>query len=103
MTIGRGEVKSRQVRGEQTPHLLEELLSVHALALEPRHAAGVERRGDGRHGYAELRSLLDGPLAGALHAGLVEDLLDERAGLRLLVVLLAEDLQRRNGEVERPG
>lgn len=80
--------------------LLEELLGEDALALEPRHEAGVEGGGDGGHGDGELGGLLHGPLAGALHAGLVLNHLNERAALGGLVVGLAEDLRLDAGGTE---
>mmetsp|Transcript_13321 Transcript_13321/g.32540 ORF Transcript_13321/g.32540 Transcript_13321/m.32540 type:complete len:562 (-) Transcript_13321:464-2149(-) len=61
----------------------------HALRLGGRHVAAVQRRGDGGRGHAQVGRLLHGPLAGALGARLVHDLVHQEA--RALVVLLGQD------------
>jgi hypothetical protein len=58
----------------------EQLRGLHPLLLEGGDVAGIDGGGDGRDGHAQVEGGLCGPFAGALGAGLVEDLLDERAG-----------------------
>mmetsp|Transcript_16072 Transcript_16072/g.60802 ORF Transcript_16072/g.60802 Transcript_16072/m.60802 type:complete len:597 (+) Transcript_16072:1159-2949(+) len=79
----------------------DDLGGLHALVLEPGEEARLERGGDGARGHGALRCLLHGPAAGALHAGLVEDLVHEVGGLVLAAVVLGlEDL---GGDLDQEG
>ena len=60
-----------------------------ALLLERREAARKDRLADQRYRLAEIERADDGPLAGALLAGGVENLIDERLAV---FVLLGEDV-----------
>mmetsp|Transcript_2282 Transcript_2282/g.9099 ORF Transcript_2282/g.9099 Transcript_2282/m.9099 type:complete len:351 (+) Transcript_2282:770-1822(+) len=73
--VGRGGVG---LRGGH-PEAVERAGHVHAVLLEAREEARVERRRNGGNRHRELGGLLHRPLAGALHPRLVEDLVDDVA------------------------
>eukprot|EP01136_Pigoraptor_vietnamica_P020427 Opistho-1_new@69315 len=78
----------------------EQLRALDAVVAEPAEVASIERRADRGDRNAQLGRLLDGPLAGALHARLVENAVDNLAlaGER---VLHGEDLGRNLNEERR--
>ena len=68
---------------------LQNLRRRHALLLERRQAARKDRFADQRYRLAEIERADDRPLAGALLAGGVENLIDQRLAV---LVLLGEDV-----------
>ncbi|TYZ62427.1 hypothetical protein PybrP1_008669 [[Pythium] brassicae (nom. inval.)] len=86
----------RRDLGRAVQHLGRE----HALLLARRQVPRVERRRDRRRRDRALGGLLHGPAARALHARLVEDLVEQVPAVSLEVVLLGED-RRRDLDQER--
>ena len=73
------------------PGPLQHLRREHALLLHRRQAAREHRLADQRHRHAQVERADASPLAGALLAGRVENLVDDR---RAVLVQLAEDVAR---------
>ncbi len=64
---------------------LELLGRRHPLLLQVRHAPGINRLGDEGDGQAQFGGVDDGPFAGALLAGGVQDLVHQRLAVGVLV------------------
>ena len=74
----------------------EDLGGLHARFLHRAEAAGIDGFGDQRDGHAEIERIDAGPLAGALLAGGVEDLVDH---ILAVLVFVGQDVARDFDEV----
>ena len=77
------------VAGEAGGRTLEDLAGTATLVLESTEAAGEDSLANQSDGNAQVQSVDGGPLAGTLLASLVEDLLDKRGAV---VVIIVEDI-----------
>lgn len=83
--------ESLLVTGELGGGAAEDLASLDTLILDRTEAASIDRLTNQGHGHTEIQRVHGSPLASALLASLVEDLLNKR---NAVVVIIAEDVTR---------